>query len=214
MLKTIVFSLVLAVLFIETAKNKSHAASYYYFFEYSPCGIMLSNWITEQEKYIIVQLHNELRQKVARGEEQRGNPGPQPPALAMPNLVWDEGLAEKAQQSANRCEMKHDACFYNPPYCDYGQNIATIWTKAPMDILRIEDRILGWYDEVELVNNNLVRSYYGESSSGWGHYTQMVWAKSTRIGCGISRYYKYNFNYMMIFCNYGPAGNIPAQPVY
>ncbi|CAB0042972.1 unnamed protein product [Trichogramma brassicae] len=45
-----------------------------------------SNWVTEQEKYIIVQLHNELRQKVARGEEQRGNPGPQPPALAMPNL--------------------------------------------------------------------------------------------------------------------------------
>jgi hypothetical protein len=42
---------------------------------------------TEAEKRIILDLHNQLRQKVASGKEKRGSPGPQPAAAFMPDLV-------------------------------------------------------------------------------------------------------------------------------
>jgi hypothetical protein len=42
---------------------------------------------TEEEKRLILELHNQLRQKVASGQEKRGSPGPQPAADFMPDLV-------------------------------------------------------------------------------------------------------------------------------
>ncbi len=35
----------------------------------------------------VVKAHNDLRRKVAKGEEKRGNPGPQPSASNMMKLV-------------------------------------------------------------------------------------------------------------------------------
>ena len=35
----------------------------------------------------IVELHNQLRHRVASGQEYRGSPGPQPAATYMPDLV-------------------------------------------------------------------------------------------------------------------------------
>jgi hypothetical protein len=42
---------------------------------------------TEEDKKLILELHNQLRQKVASERESRGSPGPQPAAISMPNLV-------------------------------------------------------------------------------------------------------------------------------
>ena len=41
----------------------------------------------------IVDLHNELRRRVAKGQEARGNPGPQPPAANMRKIVSNILLA-------------------------------------------------------------------------------------------------------------------------
>ena len=47
----------------------------------------------------IVDLHNELRRRVAKGLEKRGNPGPQPPAANMREFVSKSLLA--LRKSAN-----------------------------------------------------------------------------------------------------------------
>ena len=68
-----------------------------------------------------------LRAKLARGEERRGRPGPQPPAANMRQMVttilkhenvsqivfnhpqvWDEELATVAQAHADQCKFAHD----------------------------------------------------------------------------------------------------------
>ncbi len=47
---------------------------------------------------VIVDKHNELRRKVAKGLEIRGVNGPQPKAADMYELVWDPVLAASAQR--------------------------------------------------------------------------------------------------------------------
>jgi hypothetical protein len=48
---------------------------------------------------VIVDKHNELRRKVAKGLEARGVGGGQPKAADMNELVWDPVLAASAQRS-------------------------------------------------------------------------------------------------------------------
>ena len=47
---------------------------------------------------VILKRHNELRRKVAKGEETLGSPGPQSSAQDMFELTWDKDLAEVAQR--------------------------------------------------------------------------------------------------------------------
>ena len=55
---------------------------------YGPkCGQVLGSGITRQDKEEILRVHNELRAKVAQGKENRGKPGPQPPAADMEQMV-------------------------------------------------------------------------------------------------------------------------------
>lgn len=47
-----------------------------------------------------------------------------------------------------------------------------------------------------------------------GHYTQMLWAETTRIGCGYLNYLKGSQYNVYLVCNYGPAGNMRGGKVY
>ena len=52
----------------------------------------------QDEKDFIVSYHNDLRRKVANGEETRGLDGAQSSATNMNALVWDDELATVAQR--------------------------------------------------------------------------------------------------------------------
>ena len=47
-----------------------------------------------------------------------------------------------------------------------------------------------------------------------GHYTQMVWAKTNKVGCGSIAWKEGAFIKQYLVCNYGPAGNTLRQPMY
>lgn len=52
-----------------------------------------AGFICDTEKQYILDLHNNLRKRVAKGLETTGNPGPQPPAANMRKLVSKISLA-------------------------------------------------------------------------------------------------------------------------
>ena len=54
--------------------------------------------LTKEQQKEILDKHNELRRRVAKGLEGLGVGGSQPPAADMEELVWDDELAVTAQR--------------------------------------------------------------------------------------------------------------------
>ncbi|KAF7399571.1 hypothetical protein HZH68_008163 [Vespula germanica] len=155
-----------------------------------------SGRISCEEKQIILDEHNRLRQLVALGQI-HGQPG----AANMMEMLWDDELADVAQKWADSCAETHDN-YRNVRRFAVGQNIARTWTTRPPGPYDSEPnwrrQISGWFNEVQ--------HYHTGYSKTTGHYTQLVWSDTFLIGCGYSFYYDpakgYTKNYV---CNYGPS---------
>ncbi|XP_063843649.1 uncharacterized protein LOC135090578 isoform X2 [Scylla paramamosain] len=178
------------------------------------CGPQVrGSGVSSEDAAVIVALHNELRSKVARGEETRGAPGPQPSGANMRALAWDEELATVAQRHADQCVFEHEC-----PDCrrvdrfGVGQNLF-ISFQSNLD-LRIQwsRAILSWFDEVADFPNTSIHPY--QFSQATGHYTQMLWWDTALIGCGFTMFLEDGWWKKLYTCNYGPAGNIIFSQMY
>ncbi|GMH16636.1 hypothetical protein Nepgr_018477 [Nepenthes gracilis] len=122
-------------------------------------------------------------------------------AVGLPPLVWDGQVAGYAQWSANQrrydCALVHS----NGPY---GENIfwgsGSEWTPR--------QAVESWVAEGKSYD------YYSNScrSQDCGHYTQIVWRSSKRLGC--ARVVCYGGAGVFITCNYDPPGNYVGQRPY
>jgi len=175
----------------------------------------------------VLHRHNCYRNKVAGGLELRGAPGPQPEAKDMRVLVWDEELALIAQRWADQLKFAHDpdSARVTLDRRESGQNIALAGSSAPMKGQKIDWKKFGikrWYDEVANMKNGTVEKFNTIPGKTIGHYTQMVWAESTRIGCGVRTssekcsgirgFEKYYCR--ILVCNYNPPGNYLNEKIY
>ncbi|VDP79259.1 unnamed protein product [Echinostoma caproni] len=156
-------------------------------------GQLSSNWKEE-----ILQLHNEYRQQI-RSCSATG----QPPAKSMALLRWNENLAMKAQRLADQCRVGHDSAEerQTDPWQWVGQNWAGVQdVKTSVPSLKA---VKMWFEEY--VNYDFGS---GQCRSGMcGHYTQLIWAKTTDVGCGVrdcgsGATFPYGLS---IVCNYGPG---------
>ncbi|XP_063706165.1 venom allergen 5-like [Culicoides brevitarsis] len=159
------------------------------------CNI-LNYGVSPSDKQFILDYHNRLRQKLALGQIYN-----QPQAANMQVLVWDDELANVAQRHANGCE------YYHNPYRHIsrfyvGENIARIWSSdTPHGNWKyIIDKWFGEY--------SIYRWLDWPLTSLNGHYTQIAWGTTTRIGCGYTYYLTPGGSYTRYYvCNYGPTGN-------
>jgi len=172
----------------------------------------LDRGLSENEKRALVSAHNQLRARVASGSESRGRPGRQPPAADMMEMTWDDELATVAQRWADQCNFGHDSERRVSRF-SVGQNVA-IRKHSNRQPKGEENRkmVQAWYDEVDLFSRNGVGSFRFESSTG--HYTQVVWAKTHKVGCGVTVFQDGRFFSTYLVCNYGPAGNVRGEPIY
>ncbi|KAK0183395.1 hypothetical protein PV327_001441 [Microctonus hyperodae] len=175
------------------------------------CNDVLIGGLNKSEEVMILDYHNELRQKVASGAEIRGINGSQP-AGNITNLKWDEKAAEIAQRWANQCLFSHDNC-RNYDGVRIGQNIG--FKASTNHIRNFSDIIQYWYDEVEEFDYNLISNYQHTRKHITFHYTQLIWGNTTHVGCGGVRYKNTRGLYSTHFvCNYRPAGNQIGDAVY
>ncbi|XP_056015292.1 peptidase inhibitor 16-like [Ostrea edulis] len=143
-----------------------------------------SSGVTEVEKKAIVDKHNFLRSRV------------NPPAKNMMKMSWDNDVALVAQKWAENCELKHDGNYQRwiPGRFSAGQNLLWARYKSTWNVT-----IYSWYAEVYEF------TYGGPIPPGVGHYTQIVWADSIKVGCGYAHCQAKGVHYYV--CNYSPGGN-------
>jgi pathogenesis-related protein 1 len=117
-------------------------------------------------------------------------------------LRWDDGLAAYAQQWADRlaadgCRMEH-----RQPN-DYGENLyqGTAGHYTAVDAARAWESENRLYDGGVITKNNY-RTI--------GHYTQMVWRDTARMGCGEATCN----GTLLVACNYDPPGNYLGRKPY
>lgn len=150
--------------------------------------------------------HNALRREVhSNGQLTAAN---------MRALVWDADLEAVAQAYAEGCVWQHNADRLSQYQARggtdswLGENIA-IGTATAYSANQL---IQAWYDE------DVDYSYSSNSCASGavcGHYTQMVWATTWRVGCGIhvcpttQGFGGSNARYLV--CNYAPGGNYQGQ---
>ncbi|RXN38701.1 GLIPR1 1 [Labeo rohita] len=132
--------------------------------------------------------------------------------------TWDEGLAVTAQAWARFCVFKHNIHLgevkrMHPIFTSVGENI---WAGAPYSSFKPESAVKLWVDEV--------RDYHydtNQCTKVCGHYTQVVWADSYKVGCaaqacpnGVAET-RFSTQPGVIFvCNYATAGNYRGVSPY
>ncbi|XP_027814746.1 peptidase inhibitor 16 isoform X1 [Ovis aries] len=150
--------------------------------------------LSEQEQHVMVELHNLYRAQVS------------PPATNMLQMRWDEELAAFAKAYAQQCVWGH-----NKERGRRGENLFAI-TGEGLDVpLAMEE----WHHEREHYNLSAISCAAGQMC---GHYTQVVWAKTERIGCGSHFCEKLQgveeTDIHLLVCNYEPPGNVKGQRPY
>ncbi|XP_068631313.1 venom allergen 5-like [Battus philenor] len=156
--------------------------------------------------------HNSRRLQLAQGKVEG-----QPAASNMKFMVWDSELAAKAAKWATRNELAHnpDKTIGSGRFRT-GENICWTASTDSNSKININSCLDAWFDEYKHFTYGPITSsqFDGSSKHQIGHYTQMAWADTTYIGCGISEYWKDNMKNFLVVCNYGPPGNYLGQTPY
>jgi len=124
------------------------------------------------------------------------------------NLVWDNALASTAAKIASTCVYAHNTTTDGG---GYGQNIAAGLAADNITAIITE---LFYNGEVGYYTN-----LYGQANPdmsnfhNWGHFSQIVWKGTSRVGCatqycpkGLANVGPYTPPHFTV-CNYGPPGN-------
>lgn len=186
------------------------------------CSVTGQQTLSEEEAEEILNAHNYYRSLV------------DPIASDMLKLAWDVTMAYNAEFWADNCQYEYneDRHDQSTKYDYIGQNIlATDDTSVNYTIL------LGkWFQQRSSYNyyTGTCRDEDGEEREdleGCEGYSQMVWASTTVVGCGVKRCAEMegdwdedgdedeededdNQNILFLVCNYGPGGNFEGEKPY
>lgn len=116
-----------------------------------------------------------------------------------PDLVNDQRIINIAQNYAQHLASTNS--FTHSRGSGFGENLAMVSSSRNLGTCEeLADRFTKmWYDEISLYNFN-----NPGFSSRTGHFTQVVWKSTTRLGCGLGIVGSRAIG----VCNYSPPGNV------
>ena len=125
--------------------------------------------------------------------------------LGLPPLLWSEELAAYAQSWVDKlerkgCPLKHRPRT-GPDAQRHGENIFSMTGQSAS----VNDVVDSWAAEVEQYDARTNRC-----KGVCGHYTQIVWRASQRVGCAMAAC----GDTEVWLCNYDPPGNFVGQRPY
>ncbi|XP_077985993.1 uncharacterized protein LOC144440485 [Glandiceps talaboti] len=123
----------------------------------------------------------------------------------VPLLKWDKTLEKYGDHLAasNAIQGRLEHSYFGR----FGENIA-------MQEVKGIDRITGlgfvkmFHDEIKLFNFKNPKFSFDT-----GHFTQLIWKTTKRIGCGSSLRHKKHWTQFYVACEYDPPGNIDEDAI-
>ncbi|KAM4676038.1 glioma pathogenesis-related protein 1-like [Discoglossus pictus] len=145
-----------------------------------------------------VDAHNSIRSNV------------NPTATAMLHMSWDATLANTAAAWNIKCvkaDNPHNpqTTITHPDFKEFGENI--FQGTGGIDDHPVTQAVHEWAIEVKdynFENNSCI------PKKPCGHYTQVVWASSYKVGCARA----FCDGWLRIICCYGPPGNYRGRKPY
>jgi hypothetical protein len=126
--------------------------------------------------------------------------------VGVPPMRWDNRLANDAEQWAWHLAqintMMHWGSEGEPPNHE-GENL---WMGG-RGYYSVEQMVGLWTAEESAFRHT---RHWEDNFHNVGHYTQMVWRSSTRVGCAIASNAQSDF----LVCRYAPQGNVLGQEPY
>jgi len=131
-------------------------------------------------------------------------------------LSYSPKLAKSAQAWANHLKQsQYCAMQHSDPKGSYGENLywtsPLMWPDGRKALRKVSpaEVIDSWGNEKD--DYNLARN---ECKSGaiCGHYTQIVWRDTSKVGCGMATCS--DSHEQVWVCHYSPAGNIVGETPY
>jgi len=115
--------------------------------------------------------------------------------VCLSKLTWDSEIANIAKSYSSQCRMAHSGN-------GYGENLF----GGSLPFATIRRAIYSWTDEKFIW-------MCGQCCDGaTGHYTQIVWEDTEKIGCGASICEFNGVQMLWVVCNYSPSGNSRSPP--
>jgi hypothetical protein len=167
--------------------------------------------LTAQQEQAALDGHNEIRSDVALGLV-----GDEPTATDMVKLDWDDDLAQVAQGWVDQCINGHNpnrtseygALTGGSTYV--GENLAVYLTTGSTPPNLVDFALGAWFDEVA---DYTYGPFDTAAASTSGHYTQLVWADTHLVGCGLAVCpgsafgFSNSFTAYYLGCDYAMGGN-------
>jgi uncharacterized protein YkwD len=127
------------------------------------------------------------------------------PATPLNDLTWSAAIASTAQTYAGHCVFEHSGGQYGENlFAEYGE------MSTPAQVV---DAWAGEAANYHYATNTC------DSGEVCGHYTQLVWAETARLGCGratchVNSPFPNGGAWILWVCNYDPPGNVVGQTPY
>ncbi|GFO40584.1 peptidase inhibitor 16 [Plakobranchus ocellatus] len=151
--------------------------------------------ISDSDRAFLLQKHNDYRTAE--------------PAVTMPNLTWSSSLESSAQAWTDACHYAHQSGQ------SWGENIAA-GTAGSMDNQAAMNLMVDLWTGESQYNTDGSFSCCSSTGNSCCHLTQVVWATTTEVGCGISFCSTLTTssgsisNAAYLACYYNPPGNKPV----
>ena len=126
-------------------------------------------------------------------------------AVGAPALAWDPALAAEAQAYAR--ELAASGRFEHSKVKGQGENL---W-RGTRGAYGYHQMVGGWSGEATHYRHDVFPKV--SSTGRWqdvGHYTQLVWKETSRVGCGLAAGARWD----VLVCRYSPPGNWIGRTAY